>query len=327
MSTELDDVSTAKKMQEAKAAILSEISKVIIGQSEAIEQVLISLFARGHCLIMGVPGLAKTLLISSLSQILDLKFSRIQFTPDLMPSDVTGSEILQEDPASRQRSFRFVSGPIFANMILADEINRTPPKTQASVLEAMQEFQVTIAGSTRALPLPFFVMATENPIEQEGTYPLPEAQLDRFFLQIKMGYPSEEEERLIIAKTTGNHPASLNKILSAREVLDYQTLVRKVPISDSAAHLAVRIVRQSRPEDPTAPDFIRKWILWGAGPRAGQALVLGAKARAVLSGRLAATEEDVKAVSSPVLRHRLILNFQAEADGAKADDIISRLIR
>ncbi len=326
MSTELNDVAAAKKIQEAKTAILSEISKVIIGQNEAIEQVLISLFARGHCLIMGVPGLAKTLLISSLSQVLDLKFSRIQFTPDLMPSDVTGSEILQEDPATRQRSFRFASGPIFANMVLADEINRTPPKTQSSVLEAMQEFQVTVAGSSRALPLPFFVMATENPIEQEGTYPLPEAQLDRFFLQIKMGYPNEEEERLIIARTTGHHPISLNKVLSAQEVLDYQTLVRKVPISDSATHLAVRIVRQTRPEDPTAPDFIKRWILWGAGPRAGQALVLGAKARAVLSGRMAATEEDITAVSKPVLRHRLILNFQAEADGAKTDDIISRLI-
>jgi MoxR-like ATPase len=326
MSTELGDVSSAKKIQEAKEAIVSEISKAIIGQTEAIEQVLISLFARGHCLIMGVPGLAKTLLISSLAQVLDLKFSRIQFTPDLMPSDVTGSEILQEDPVSRQRSFRFMPGPIFANMILADEINRTPPKTQASVLEAMQEFQVTVAGSTRALPLPFFVMATENPIEQEGTYPLPEAQLDRFFLQIKMGYPSEEEERLIIAKTTGYHATSLNKVLSAQEVLNYQTLVRKVPLSDSAARLAVGIVRQTRPEDSAAPDFIKKWILWGAGPRAGQALVLGAKARAVLSGRLAATEEDVKAVSHPVLRHRLILNFQAEADGVRSDDIISRLI-
>ncbi len=326
MSTELDDVSTAKKIQEAKAAILSEISKVIIGQNEAIEQVLISLFARGHCLIMGVPGLAKTLLISSLSQVLDLKFSRIQFTPDLMPSDVTGSEILQEDPATRQRSFRFVSGPIFANMILADEINRTPPKTQAAVLEAMQESQVTVAGATRALPLPFFVMATENPIEQEGTYPLPEAQLDRFFLQIKMGYPSEEEERLIIAKTTGHHPTHVNKVLSAQDVLEYQALVRKVPLPDSAARLAVRLIRQTRPEDPGSPEFIRKWILWGAGPRAGQALVLGAKARAVLSGRLAATEEDIKAVSVPVLRHRLILNFQAETDGAKADEIISRLL-
>ncbi len=326
MPAQLDDVSSAKKIQEAKAAILSEISKAIIGQTEAIEEVLISLFARGHCLIMGVPGLAKTLLISSLAQVLDLKFSRIQFTPDLMPSDVTGSEILQEDPATHQRSFRFVPGPIFANMILADEINRTPPKTQASVLEAMQEFQVTVAGSTRALPLPFFVMATQNPIEQEGTYPLPEAQLDRFFLQIKMGYPSEEEERLIIAKTTGHNPTSLNKVLSAQDVLNYQTLVRKVPLSDSAARLAVGIVRQTRPEDPAAPDFIKKWILWGAGPRAGQALVLGAKARAILSGRLAATEEDVKAISHPVLRHRLILNFQAEADGIRSDDIISRLI-
>lgn len=326
IATESEDVKAARKLQKAKDAILSEISKVIVGQSAAIEEVLIALFSRGHCLILGVPGLAKTLLVSSLAKILDLKFSRIQFTPDLMPSDITGSEVLQEDPATKQRSFRFLPGPVFANMILADEINRTPPKTQAAILEAMQENQATVGGLTRPLPLPFFVMATQNPIEQEGTYPLPEAQLDRFFLQIKMGYPSEEEERLIVLQTTGSRVVELKKILTAEEVIILQDLVRRVPISDSAAQSAVRLARQTRPEDSSAPDFVKKWVLWGAGPRAAQALVLGAKARAILSGRFAASEEDVRALAKPILRHRLILNFQAEAEGARPDDIITRLI-
>src|SRR5579883_1348053 len=281
---ESSDVLSAERLLEAKRQILAQLSSVIVGQETVIEELLIALFARGHCLLLGVPGLAKTLLISSLSRILDLEFSRIQFTPDLMPSDVTGSEILQEDPHTRQREFRFIPGPIFANMVLADEINRTPPTTQSALLQAMQESQVTSAGATRPLPLPFFVMATENPIEQEGTYPLPEAQLDRFFLQIAIGYPTAEEERRIVLETTGARSVELKKVLTAAEVQSFQDLVRRVPVADSAVDLAVRLARRTRPtEDGAAPDFVKKWVAWGAGPRASQALTLGAKARALLS--------------------------------------------
>ncbi len=321
-----DDVSRAQKLLAAKQEILGQLRSVIVGQDHVIEEILIALFAKGHCLLMGVPGLAKTLLVSSLSRILDLEFSRIQFTPDLMPSDVTGTEILQEDQQTRQRALRFVPGPVFANMILADEINRTPPKTQSALLQAMQEYQVTSAGETRALPLPFFVMATQNPIEQEGTYPLPEAQLDRFFLQIALDYPSEQDERRIVVETTGSRDVSLKKVLTAAEVLDLQDVVRRVPAGDSVVELAVKLSRITRPMDGASPDFVKKWVSWRAGPRASQALVLGAKARAVLSGRFAASEEDVRAVAKPVLRHRVVLNFQAEAEGVRPDDLIEKLL-
>ncbi len=321
------DVQAAERLGQAKADMLRGIRSVIIGQEQVIEEILIALFARGHCLLEGVPGLAKTLMISSLARLLDLKFSRIQFTPDLMPSDLTGTEILHEDPQTRQRTFRFLPGPIFANMILADEINRTPPKTQSAVLEAMQENQVTSAGATRPLPRPFFVMATRNPIEQEGTYPLPEAQLDRFFLQIAVDYPSADEERRIVTETTGDKEVRLTPVLGAAEVVALQDLVRRVPAPDSAVDYAVRLARRTRPEAAGAPDEVKKWVAWGAGPRASQALVVGAKARALLNGRFAACLDDVKAVAKPVLRHRLVLNFQAEAEGVKADSLVERLLR
>ncbi|MBI5622862.1 MAG: MoxR family ATPase [Elusimicrobia bacterium] len=320
------DLKLAERLSSARDAILSQLGRVIVGQEHVVQELLITLFSRGHCLIQGVPGLAKTLLVSSLARILDLEFNRIQFTPDLMPSDITGSEILQEDPQTRQRFFRFTPGPVFANMILADEINRTPPKTQSALLQAMQENQVTCAGQTRPLPLPFFVMATQNPIEAEGTYPLPEAQLDRFFLQIAMTYPSREEERRIVLETTGGREVRLEKVLAAKEVQELQDLVRRVPVPDSAAGLAVRLARSSRPLEPGAADFVKRWVSWGAGPRAAQALVIGAKARALLAGRLAACEDDVLALAGPVLRHRVVLNFQAEAEGVRPDDLVAKLV-
>jgi MoxR-like ATPase len=322
-----DEVKAAESLLRAKESVLRGIRGVIIGQDGVIEELLIALFSRGHCLLEGVPGLAKTLMISSLARLLDLKFSRIQFTPDLMPSDVTGTEVLHEDPGTRQRSFRFLPGPVFANMVLADEINRTPPKTQSAVLEAMQERQVTSAGATRPLPLPFFVMATRNPIEQEGTYPLPEAQLDRFFLQIAVDYPSAEEERRIVLETTGGKDVKLSPVLTGAEVLSFQDLVRRVPVPDSVVDDAVRLARMTRPNEDGAREDVRKWVAWGAGPRASQALVVGAKARALLSGRFAVCREDVQAVARPVLRHRLVLNFQAEAEGVKPDALIDRLLQ
>jgi MoxR-like ATPase len=321
-----DDVRAAERLQKAKKDILEQLGSVIVGQEHVIEQLLIALFSRGHCLLLGVPGLAKTLLVSSLSRILDLEFSRVQFTPDLMPSDVTGSEILQEDQQTRQRVFKFLPGPIFSNMVLADEINRTPPKTQSALLQAMQEHQVTTGGVTRPLPRPFFVMATENPIEQEGTYPLPEAQLDRFFLQIAMEYPTKDEERRIVLETTGGREVELRKVLAAAEVTALQDLVRRVPIADSAVDLAVNLSRSTRPQEKDAPEPVKKWVSWGAGPRATQSLVIGAKARALLAGRFAAGEDDVRAVAKPVLRHRVVLNFQAEAEGVRPDDLIGRLL-
>ncbi|MBI5239513.1 MAG: MoxR family ATPase [Elusimicrobia bacterium] len=322
-----DEVKAAEGLLRAKESVLRGIRRVIIGQDHVIEELLIALFSRGHCLLEGVPGLAKTLMISSLARLLDLKFSRIQFTPDLMPSDVTGTEVLHEDPQTRQRSFRFLPGPVFANMILADEINRTPPKTQSAVLEAMQEWQVTSAGATRPLPLPFFVMATQNPIEQEGTYPLPEAQLDRFFLQIAVDYPSAEDEKRIVTETTGSKDVKLTPALTGAEVLAFQDLVRRVPAPDSAVDYAVRLARMTRPDSDGAREDVRKWVAWGAGPRASQALVVGAKARALLSGRFAVCVDDVKAVAKPVLRHRLVLNFQAEAEGVRPDALIERLLQ
>ncbi|MBI4678077.1 MAG: MoxR family ATPase [Elusimicrobia bacterium] len=320
------DLEMAERLSAAQASILAQLRSIIVGQERVINELLITLFSRGHCLIQGVPGLAKTLLVSSLSKILDLEFSRIQFTPDLMPSDITGSEILQEEPETRQRFFRFMPGPVFANMVLADEINRTPPKTQAALLQAMQEYQVTCAGQTRPTPMPFFVMATQNPIEQEGTYPLPEAQLDRFFLQIAMTYPSQEEEKRIVLETTGSKDVKLEKVLDAAEVRALQDLVRRVPVPEGASALAVGLARSSRPLEEGAAEFVKRWVSWGAGPRAGQALVIGAKARALLSGRLAVCEDDVLALAKPVLRHRIVLNFQAEAEGVKPDDLVEKLL-
>lgn len=321
----MKDVELAEKLGEAKRVILGELGQIIVGQDKVVEELLIALFARGHCLLVGVPGLAKTLLVSSLSRILDLEFKRIQFTPDLMPSDITGSDVLEEDPATRRRSFRFIPGPLFANMVLADEINRSPPKTQSALLQAMQEYQVTASGQTRPLPLPFFVLATQNPIEQEGTYPLPEAQLDRFFLQINIGYPSPEEERRIVVETTGSREVSLKKVLNAEEVGRLQDLVRKVPVPESAVELAVNLARRTRPGMDHVPEFVNRWVAWGAGPRASQSLVLGAKARAVLAGRFAASAEDVVQIAKPVLRHRIVLNFQAEAEGIRPDQLIEKL--
>ena len=326
MSEHTDDVKKAERLREARAAILDRLGRVIVGQQGTVEEVLIALFARGHCLLQGVPGLAKTLLVTSLARILDLQSSRVQFTPDLMPSDVTGTEILQEDPVTRARSLRFVKGPVFANFVLADEINRTPPKTQAALLQAMQEGQVTAGAQTLALPKPFFVMATQNPIEQEGTYPLPEAQLDRFFLQSLLGYPSLEEERRIVTETTGAGVPDLKPVLTAAEVLELQELVRRVPVPGPVVDMAVRLVRSTRPKDALASEEVKQWVSWGASPRASQALVLGAKARALLEGRLVASAEDLVRVAKPVLRHRLVLNYQAEAEGVAADDLISRLL-
>ncbi len=308
------------------ADIRRELSKAIVGQERVVEELLIGLFARGHCLLVGVPGLAKTLLVSSLAQILDLKFQRIQFTPDLMPSDITGTDVLQEDAGTRQRSFQFAPGPIFANLILADEINRTPPKTQAALLQAMQEHQVTVLGRTYPLPDPFFVLATQNPIEQEGTYPLPEAQLDRFLFQINIDYPSEAEERDILLHTTGPARGTLSPILSGEKIVAFQELVRRVPVAPSVVEKTLQLVRRTRPLSSDSVDGARSSLSWGAGPRAGQALLLGAKVRCLLKGRFTVSWEDVAALAGPVLRHRLILSFRGEADGVRTDDLIQRLI-
>ncbi|MDX6771114.1 MAG: AAA family ATPase [Elusimicrobiota bacterium] len=326
MSPETKDLDLARRLSAAREAVRRQLAAVIVGQDRAVEEVLIALFSRGHCLLQGVPGLAKTLLVTSLARILDLESSRIQFTPDLMPSDVTGTEILQEDPVTRARTLRFVKGPVFANLVLADEINRTPPRTQAALLQAMQEGQVTAGGATHALPKPFFVMATQNPIEQEGTYPLPEAQLDRFFLQSLMDYPTFEEERRIVVETTGGAAPRLEKVLDAAQVVELQDLVRRVPVPDAVVDRAVRLARATRPKDPLCPESARPLVSWGAGPRASQALVVAAKARALLDGRLAVAVEDVAAVARPVLRHRVVLSYRAEAEGAKADELIGRLL-
>jgi MoxR-like ATPase len=326
MTEDRRDVAMAERLVKARDSIRRQLGAVIVGQESVVEEVLIALFARGHCLLQGVPGLAKTLLVTSLARILDLESSRVQFTPDLMPSDVTGTEILQEDPATRARALRFVKGPIFANLVLADEINRTPPKTQSALLQAMQEGQVTAGASTHQLPRPFFVMATQNPIEQEGTYPLPEAQLDRFFLQALMDYPTLEEERRIVLETTGGQAPKLETVLGAAEVLELQDLVRRVPVPETVLDFAVKLARATRPKDALSPEGVRQWIAWGAGPRASQALVVGAKARALLEGRLAVSKEDVVRVAKPILRHRLVLNYQAEAEGVRADDLVARLL-
>ncbi len=320
------DVAVVHSLREARQSIEAEVSKVIIGQKEVIEQMLICLLSHGHALLVGVPGLAKTLLVNTLAQVLDLSFNRIQFTPDLMPSDITGTEIIEDDPETHRRRFRFVPGPIFANVVLADEINRTPPKTQAALLQAMQEYRVTVAGQTYELPAPFFVLATQNPIELEGTYPLPEAQLDRFMFSIIIDYPSLSEEKEIVKSTTSAYIPNLRKVLTSEEIRMLQELVRRVPVADEVIEYAVRLTVMSRPKNESAPRFIKDWVSWGAGPRASQYLVLGAKTRAVLAGRYTPTIDDVKKVALPVLRHRIVTNFAAEAENVKAEDIVHRLV-
>ncbi|OGB69963.1 MAG: AAA family ATPase [Caldithrix sp. RBG_13_44_9] len=322
-----DEGEALQNLAEAYRKIDQEIKKVIIGQQEIIDQLLITLFSRGHCLIVGVPGLAKTLLISTLAQVLDLKFNRIQFTPDLMPSDITGTEIIEEDISSGKKSFRFVKGPVFANIILADEINRTPPKTQAALLEAMQEHKVTAAGETHTLQEPFFVLATQNPIEQEGTYPLPEAQLDRFMFNLWMDYPTFSQEMQIVKSTTSYYLPHLDKIMTQEEILNYQDAIRKIPVADNVVEYAVQLVGQTRPNNPQAPEYIKNWINWGAGPRASQYLILGAKTRAALQGRYTPDIEDVKQCALPVLRHRLVTNFNAEAEGVNTLQIVEKLMK
>lgn len=314
-----------EKLQTAGKAVKSELSKKIVGQNEAVDQLLVSLFSRGHCLIVGVPGLAKTLLVSTLSEILGLKFSRIQFTPDLMPGDITGTEIIQEDPVTLRKVFKFIPGPVFTQILLADEINRTPPKTQSALLEAMQEMKVTSAGKTYELEPPFFVLATQNPIEQEGTYPLPEAQLDRFFFQINISYPTEEEEKIIALTTTSGASASVSKILGAADITALQDIVRQVPVSDYILERVVRMVRATRPDGKDTSGNASKYIQWGAGPRGTQSVILAAKAHAILNARLTVSKEDVAAVIGPALRHRMILNYTAEAEGVTADALITEL--
>ena len=315
------------RVRKAGELLKREIHKVIIGQEEMIEQMLICLFARGHCLTVGVPGLAKTLTVSTLAKALQLKFSRVQFTPDLMPSDITGTEIIEEDTTTGKRTFRFLHGPIFANIMLADEINRTPPKTQAALLQAMQEFQVSAGTKTYELEPPFFVMATQNPIEQEGTYPLPEAQLDRFMLSIYIGYPSREEERRIVNATTQTAHEEIQAVLKGRDLLAIQQLVREIPASDHMVDYAVDLARATRPKEPESPPFIKEWLAWGAGPRAAQYLVLAAKARAVLHGRMAVSASDIRAMAKPVLRHRIFTNFNADAEGVDADQVVEKLLK
>ena len=326
------DLQAVERLKAARAKILTELHKIIVGQDEVIEQLLTALFANGHVLLVGVPGLAKTLLISSLAQVLDLKFNRIQFTPDLMPSDITGTDIIEEDHATGRRSFRFIHGPVFANIVLADEINRTPPKTQAALLQAMQEKEVTASGQTFPLALPFFVLATQNPIELEGTYPLPEAQLDRFMFNVLVDYPSQGEEERIVATTTSAYEAQLERVLSGADILELQHLIRRVPAGEHVVRYAVRLARATRGGASSggaagAPEFVRQWVSWGAGPRASQYLVLGAKTRAVLHGRFAPGIEDVQAVAPAVLRHRIVTNFTAEAEGVKPERIIQELLK
>src|SRR5438309_22090 len=319
------DLAAIERLNDGYQRICKELSKAVVGQQRVLEELLIAVFARGHCLLVGVPGLAKTLMIRTLADALNLSFSRIQFTPDLMPSDITGTEVLQEDKATGQRIFKFLHGPLFSNVVLADEINRTPPKTQAALLEAMQERQVTVGGTKHKLPDPFFVLATQNPIEQEGTYPLPEAQQDRFMFNILVDYPEEEEEYRIVELTTASHRPTVEPVLAAADILEMQKFVRKVPAAPHVIRYAMRFTRLTRTGPGEVPDFVRNYVTWGAGPRATQYLVLGAKARALLHGRTYASCEDVRAVAGPVLRHRIITNFNAEAEGIKPDDIVRRL--
>jgi MoxR-like ATPase len=321
------DVDAARELTNSYHSLRVEIGKVIVGQDTIVEQLLMALLARGHCLLVGVPGLAKTLLIKTLAEVLDLSFNRIQFTPDLMPSDITGTEIIEENVSTGTKSFKFIRGPVFANIVLADEINRTPPKTQAALLEAMQEHRVTAAGQTHTLQEPFFVLATQNPIEQEGTYPLPEAQLDRFMFNLWLEYPSHEEEMQIVRTTTGQFVPSVRRVLTGAAIVHFQDLVRRVPVADNVIEYAVRLATMTRPKSERAPSFIRDWLSWGAGPRASQNLILGAKTRALLGGRHTPDIADVRAVAGPTLRHRIVPNFNAEADGVTAIEIVDRLLK
>ncbi len=320
------DLEAAQFLEDACRRLQAELAKVIVGQQRVIEELLIAIFARGHCLMQGVPGLAKTLLVSTLARTMDLSFHRIQFTPDLMPSDITGTDILQEDPQTGRRRFEFQRGPVFANMLLADEINRTPPKTQAALLQAMQERQVTAGTATLPLPDPFFVLATQNPIEQEGTYPLPEAQLDRFMFMVLVGYPPREEELEILKRTTGSASEDVARVLDAARIIELQQLVRRVPVSEAVYNYALDIARATRPGESGASDFVRHWLSWGAGPRAGQYMILAGKARALMHGRVHVTLDDIEAVAPPVLRHRIIPNFNAEAEGVTVEQIIDKVL-
>jgi len=321
-----EDLAQVEEMGRKKAEILSEIKKVIVGQEKVIEEILVALFCRGHCLLVGVPGLAKTLLISTLAGIMELEFNRVQFTSDLMPSDITGTDVLEEDFGSKRRSFRFIKGPIFTNILLADEINRTPPKTQAALLQAMQEYKVTAGGVTHALDLPFFVLATQNPIEQEGTYPLPEAQLDRFMFNIMIDYPPLDQEIEIVATTTSAYQPVLRKIINKEKILQMQNLVRKVPASSHVIGYAVKLARASRPQGSEALSFVKEWVEWGAGPRASQYLILASKARAVMNQRYVASVEDIRAVIPSILRHRIITNFRAQAEGINSLRVVEHLL-
>jgi MoxR-like ATPase len=320
------DLDAVAQLARARDEIVTEIQKRIIGQRRVVDYMLTALFARGHCLFVGVPGLAKTLLISTVAETLNLSFQRIQFTPDLMPADITGTEVLEEDVATGRRNFRFIKGPIFANLVLADEINRTPPKTQAALLQSMQEYRVTAGGQTHDLPLPFLVLATQNPIEQEGTYPLPEAQLDRFMFQIDVDYPSESEEEEIVRQQTSDYEPELRRVLSPQRILALQDLVRRVPCADHVVRYAVALARATRPTTPSAPQFIRELVSWGAGPRASQFLILAAKARAILDGRFAVSTDDVAALAQATLQHRLILTYRAEAEGIRPAALVERVL-
>ena len=324
--SQLDDVQQLARLAAGMTDLRTQVGQRIVGQHEVVDGVMIALLAGGHALLVGVPGLAKTLLVQTVAEALDLSFSRVQFTPDLMPGDITGTEIVEEDPATGRRLFRFVQGPVFANVVLADEINRTPPKTQAALLQAMQEHQVTAAGKTFRLPDPFFVLATQNPIEQEGTYPLPEAQLDRFMLELRVGYPSRDEEERIVEQTTGALRATVKPVLDAETMRALQALVRRVPVSKGLIRAAVKLVRMTRPTDADAPAMVRQYVEWGAGPRASQYLVLGAKARAALDGRPIADLDDVRAVATSVLRHRVVTNFSAEAADRNSEDLVEELL-
>ncbi len=323
----LDDAALADRLHSAGTRITDELRKVIVGQDAVVEQALIALFAGGNCLLVGVPGLAKTLLVSSLARALDLKFNRIQFTPDLMPSDVTGTDVIQDDATTGQRKLAFMPGPVFANVLLADEINRTPPKTQAALLEAMQEKRVTVQGRTYELDPPFFVFATQNPIELEGTYPLPEAQLDRFMLEVMLDYLPEDDEVNVVRSTTSVSPKAITPVVSKAEILAFQQVVRRVPVSDMVTRWAVRLVRMSRPSDDHSPDFVKQWVSYGGSVRAAQALVLGGKARALLQGRTHVSLDDIRALARPVLRHRILANFQAQSEKVTTDQIVEQLVQ
>jgi MoxR-like ATPase len=326
MKQDTDDIQAVEKLGEARDAIVKELRKTIVGMDEVIDQMMIAIFARGHCLLVGVPGLAKTLLVSSLAETMSLGFKRIQFTPDLMPSDITGTELLQEDPETHQRRFKFQKGPIFTNLLLADEINRTPPKTQAALLEAMQEKRVSSGGEEYKLDAPFFVLATQNPIEQEGTYPLPEAQLDRFLFNILVKYPSYNEELDIMRSVTTDSVPDVKEVVNAEQILEFQHVVRRIPVADPIFEFAARLVRATRPTEPDAPGFVRKMMSWGAGPRASLNLIVAGKARAALRGRCHVSEEDIRAVALPILRHRIVPSFAARSEGMTSDKLVERLM-